>query len=809
MEFSSRKVKFFCGIVIPLAMAIGMAGSAPGSISQFPGAASDYSITLDTSNAPSGLTASPTSNSFLGPKNVAFYYSNAMANSGGLITLNNSSNGYLGNHDQITTIKSYRVDFQGDCQISFGWEYGVAMVALSQGESLQTGLTYTIGDDYYFFSLSASSGTVEIDSVTITYSCVPTPPAPEYTLAPNGLSYIVTGTTKNPYDIVVPETYLGLPVTEIGASAFYSLFALESVYLPDSITKIGIGAFEECTNLASVRLPAGLLELPDNVFYNCSSLTDIPLPSTLRTIGIYAFYNTAITSLTIPSSVTNFGIGCFSSTAALTSLSFQTPLGVSYIAAHQFEASGLSSITLPEGIVRVDEYAFSGSEIASIQFPATLTTIGGMAFSYTTNLISMTGTTANINDIGYGAFQESAWQNALEMVDPLVIFDGRIVLKGSGVTSSSLSLPEGVTHITPYAFEYNNNIVSVTTPSTLVAIGEGAFGGSSFLTTMNLSASTNLQNIGGYAFSDCSELLTMTIPASVLDVGDDAFLNTGWLAAQPVPLIINDRVVIKGHASGSITLPSTVTRISNEAFKDSSITSITLPTGLTSIGPSAFSNCASLTALSVPNSVTFIGDNALEFSGIETLTLGSGITYVTAALCYNAQHLATVTFPSTITAIHPAAFMGCAALTGVTIPTTVDSIGMNAFAGCSSLTSISIPGATTYIGEMAFLNSGLQTVTLNEGLLTMADSVFEGCAVLTSINLPTTLTSIGNHAFDGCEDLDAIIIPANVSFVGESCFLACVSLSIYVRASSTGLPTGWNASWNPSGRPVTYDYAGS
>ena len=50
-------------------------------------------------------------------------------------------------------------------------------------------------------------------------------------------------------DIVIPATYNGLPVTEIGSSAFESCRSLTSVTIGDSVTSIGDLAFYWCSSL--------------------------------------------------------------------------------------------------------------------------------------------------------------------------------------------------------------------------------------------------------------------------------------------------------------------------------------------------------------------------------------------------------------------------------------------------------------------------------------------------------------------------------------------------------------------------------
>ena len=132
----------------------------------------------------------------------------------------------------------------------------------------------------------------------------------------------------------------------------------------------------------------------------------------------------------------------------------------------------------------------------------------------------------------------------------------------------------------------------------------------------------------------------------------------------------------------SLTIPSSVTEIDNNAFEGcSGLTNMTIPSSVTWISGEAFSGCSGLTSLVIPSSVTSIGESA--FSGCSGLT--------------------SLTIPSSVTSIDNYAFEGCSSLTSLTIPSSVTSIGNYAFEGCSGLTSIYVyPEKTPKLGTDIF-----------------------------------------------------------------------------------------------------------
>lgn len=90
--------------------------------------------------------------------------------------------------------------------------------------------------------------------------------------------------------IVIPSEYEGLPVTEIGYSAFSNCSSLISIALPDSVIQIEGSAFAGCTSLTSIEFGNGLKSIGSDVFYE-NALTTIVFPSSLESISIYAIAN--------------------------------------------------------------------------------------------------------------------------------------------------------------------------------------------------------------------------------------------------------------------------------------------------------------------------------------------------------------------------------------------------------------------------------------------------------------------------------------------------------------------------------------
>lgn len=73
-----------------------------------------------------------------------------------------------------------------------------------------------------------------------------------FTLNSAGTGYIVQKYVGTAAEVVVPESYNGLPVTEIGDGAFENNSTITSVSLPSCVTRIGKRSFKNCAKLTSV-----------------------------------------------------------------------------------------------------------------------------------------------------------------------------------------------------------------------------------------------------------------------------------------------------------------------------------------------------------------------------------------------------------------------------------------------------------------------------------------------------------------------------------------------------------------------------
>lgn len=185
----------------------------------------------------------------------------------------------------------------------------------------------------------------------------------------------------------------------------------------------------------------------------------------------------------------------------------------------------------------------------------------------------------------------------------------------------------------------------------------------------------------------------------------------------------------------SVTLPSTIKVIGDEAFYDTPLRSINLPEGLVEIRYEAFMR-SGLTSVTIPDSVT-------------TLSIG------VFAEC---EDLTSVHLSSSLKIIPKDCFKNCTSLRAVEIPQGVTLINTNGFRN-TALTQIALPSSMEDLGNFAFADCrNLWSVTLSYGLKYISNFAFDNCTALTSIYLPTTLKEIGEGAFDNT-GITSLILP--------------------------------------------------
>ncbi|MBQ9848401.1 MAG: leucine-rich repeat protein [Clostridia bacterium] len=275
-----------------------------------------------------------------------------------------------------------------------------------------------------------------------------------YTLSEDGTYYIVSSCDDDAKHVVIPKSYYGLPVKEIGSEPFNCHPNLESVIIPDGITTIGDWAFSSCGTLEELFLPESLTLIgwgalhceglksitvhENNTKY--SSLDGVLFDKSKTKLIQYPIGKTD-SQYVIPDSVTRVGIQAFQSCQSLT------------------------SVEIPNSVTHIDIAAFSGcTSLESIVIPDSIIYIGENAFGYCSELASIT---VDENNQYYSSADG-------------VLFDkekNELIFYPCGKTDAQFVVPDSVTSIGEWAFSGCTSLEIIEIPNSVTSIGFWVFEG--------------------------------------------------------------------------------------------------------------------------------------------------------------------------------------------------------------------------------------------------------------------------------------------------------------------------------------------
>jgi len=625
----------------------------------------------------------------------------------------------------------------------------------------------------------------------------------------------------------VTKVTIASGVTTVGNYAFCDFTALTEVVLPEGITRIGTDAFYGCTALPAITLPESLVSIDVYAFYGCTSITSLSIPKNVATIGTNAFVEmSALTKFDVAADNANFSNDAYGvlfnkdkttlrSCPGGFSGAYTIPSTVSRIETNAFDdCTKLSAVTIPTSVTSIGNYSFDDCDaLTSVTIPDSVTEIGSHAFSGCDAMVRL------ILGDGVITINEYAFYNCTALMS--ITFGQSITTIGNDAFSlcSSLvsaKLPNSLTTMGMYAFSSCSDLTSVTLGSGLSIIPDYAFSGCSSLASITFPS--NITTIGYQAFKDCDTLTRVIIPNTVTFIESYAFKDCDSLRSATIGngiTTIEEGVFYDCDNLAMVSLPSTLLSIEDAAFYwCSNLKNLTLPEGLLSIGSSAF-YCTALPSITIPTTVTKISSGAfnscyeLASVHISDLTAWCMIAFEDgsanplsngAALYLNGEKVTTLEIPEGIDVVKDYTFYGCTSFTDVTLDEHVISVGnaafyacsnlenLNiaegvigieayAFNGCAKLSSLTIPDSVASLGEAAFEDcTDLQSVSIGQSINVLSSNLFSRCTSLKTINLPDSIITIESYAFNECSGLECVSIGWNTVYINYNAFVDCARL---------------------------------
>ena len=471
-------------------------------------------------------------------------------------------------------------------------------------------------------------------------------------------------------------------------------------------------------NAAAVVIPENVTEIGYEAFKDCITLQEISFPSRLRSIDYGAFMGCVnLKKVDLPDCLrylgSNADSGVFEGCTSLHEV--HLPIELNTLGANTFKGcTSLTTIQVPKDIETVGVSNFEGSGLRNVIFADNIKKIPAWLFNDCNTLTSIE-IPETVIEIGYETFRDCK-----NLTD--ITFSNKLRTIEAG------------------AFRGCSNLKKITLPNSLVELGSNADSGvfEDCISLEDITLSDNLKVLGAKTFYGCTALTDIVIPKTLEEAHPYIFTNSDVQTVtleEGMPKVPG--FLFCGFATlESIVLPESITEIELSAFEGCEMLSdISLSSNLTTIHQGAFKDCVSLIHIALPESLTVLGDSS-----------GDGV------------------------------FEGCYALEELRLPKGLKELGNHTFTGCEALKDITIPKTLVSSGVYAFQDSGIKTVTLEEGMPKVPGFLFSGFATLESIVLPESITEIELSAFTDCINLQTITLPKNLNAIGENAFHNCNSL---------------------------------
>lgn len=481
-----------------------------------------------------------------------------------------------------------------------------------------------------------------------------------------------------------------------------------TVSVPDDIRIIGEEAFASNQYVENVILDKNLKTIEHGAFSNCTNLLKVIIPDSVKYIDSSAFS------------------GC----------------------------SSLMNVTLGKGVEDMGQAVFAGCrDIVSVSIPK-----GNGNFVFENGALYDNKKEHVYAYLCGNAYDTYKMPNTVERIDMYSFWGNEDLM--------DVYLSDSLEDIPGYAFSNCKNLQYIQIPYSVDAIGPKAFENCVSLKDVEIPAS--VKYIDETAFDGCPNLNIKAVPGSVAEQFWENYDRSDVAVAEgmdaKVPIHLNGDKIVDKSAEKGTTVTSGDNSGGNNGGKRVG------PDGLIDAGsdPSNVEWMPSVNALSSPEDSSVLGKTII--------VSGHAVFFINRDMEVNELDASAVKKAETEVSDEPEA--GDEVYSGDMIYdsgkggylpkyTEIDGrIATMAYYADDSMTEYTIPSDIKSIGKFAFARSGIESVTIPEGVTRIGYGAFYHCDNLKEINIPSSVVTIDEYAFENTPYLSTF--KANV---GEGPFL--------------------------------------
>lgn len=168
-------------------------------------------------------------------------------------------------------------------------------------------------------------------------------------------------------------------------------------------------------------------------------------------------------------------------------------------------------------------------------------------------------------------------------------------------------------------------------------------------------------------------------------------------------------------ADDVLTIPTTLTTLPKNVFKQFSFRSVVFHSGIKEIADDSFEGCASLETVTIPSSVEKIGNRAFKnCAALKTVVIENGVTVIEDSAFEDCTSLVELVVPGSVKNVEYHAFFGCSSLKSLEFEKGVGSIDISEWADLKSLESVITPADLSITHLAPYRKSDTRVAIINK-----------------------------------------------------------------------------------------------